>query len=179
MHVFRGSTMRSRKWLANSKARFSALQALYQCEQLKGDMTLDDVRNEFIHYRFTTENYQPVDEDFFAELLRVWQEKAEVVDAYVGEHLASNWRLDRLASPLRALLRLVVTEVHYCSTTPPSVLWSEYQDLARAFVDEHDMAFVMKFMATLLPESRPKVLATVGESPEVLIPDEPVTSTEE
>lgn len=159
--------MRSRKWLAHSKARFAALQALYQCEQLKGEMTLDDVRNEFVYHRFTTENYQPVDEAFFAELLKMWQEKTELVDAYVGENLAANWRLDRLASPLRALLRLVVTEVHYGST-PPSVLWAEYQDLARAFVDESDMAFVMKFMGTLLPESRPPAL--VGQEAAVLIP---------
>lgn len=144
--------MRSRKWLANSKARFAALQALYQWEQLKDEVTLSDVCAEFIHHRFSIKEYQPIDEDFFSSILNTWEKNQETVDSYISDNLAQNWRLERLASPLRALLRLIVAEAQHIPT-PPAVIWTEYQELARAFVDDNDMAFVIKFIGNLLPSN--------------------------
>lgn len=148
-----GAGMRSRKWLALSKARFAALQALYQWEQRSDELSLDDVVSEFWDFRLTTKDYQPVDDIFFSKILSLWSLHQADIDTYIAQNLSEDWRIERLASPLRALLRLVVTEIKHFQTPAP-VVWSEYQELAQAFIDESDIPFVMRFMGTLLPETQ-------------------------
>ena len=142
--------MRSQKWLARSKARFAALQALYQIEQTaEEDVTA--VIGQFKSHRFTTDNYAPVDADFFEKLVTVWHNCRTDVDAYITKNLSQDWRLDRLESSLRALLRLAVVERDYIET-PKATIRNEYIELARAFVDDNNMSFVTHFLMTLIAD---------------------------
>lgn len=146
-----GKVMRSQKWLARSKARFAALQALYQIEQTAAE-SVANVIAEFRGYRFTTDNYNPVDSEFFEKLVTVWGQCQADIDAYISKNLSQDWRLERLESSLRALLRLAVVENDYLET-PKATIRGEYIELARAFIDEKDMAFVTHFLMTLIAEN--------------------------
>jgi hypothetical protein len=83
------------------------VQALYQME-LAGE-GVETVISEFSNHRFDAdiegEPLAEADEDYFAEIVRGVVGGQRDIDAAVKARLASNWRMERLDSTLRALLR--------------------------------------------------------------------------
>ncbi|MGQ3045127.1 MAG: transcription antitermination factor NusB, partial [Brevundimonas aurantiaca] len=88
-------------------ARLAAEHALYQME-LAGE-GVDTVISEFSNHRFDAdiegEMLAEAEEAYFADIVRGVVGKQRDIDAAVKARLASNWRMERLDSTLRALLR--------------------------------------------------------------------------
>jgi N utilization substance protein B len=66
--------------------------------------------------------------------------QAGATDALVGE-LSENWRLDRLATIDRNILRLAIYEFRF-GTAPPKVVIDEALELAKKFSSEDAPAFL-------------------------------------
>jgi N utilization substance protein B len=66
--------------------------------------------------------------------------QASATDALVGE-LSANWRLDRLATVDRNILRLAIYEFRF-GTAPPKVVIDEALELAKKFSSEDAPAFL-------------------------------------
>ena len=134
----------SRQRRARTVARLAAVQALYQME-LAGE-GVDTVISEFSNHRFDAdiegEPLAEADEDYFAQIVRGVVGEQAAIDTSVKARLASNWRLERLDSTLRALLRAGAWELKSRPDVPREIVIDEYVELAKAFFDEAEAKFV-------------------------------------
>lgn len=124
-------------------ARLAAVQALYQME-MSGD-DADDVTAEFVEFRFGREaEVTPGDPDqeLFADIVRGVPERQKEIDAAITKCLAKNWRLSRVDSLMRAILRAGAYELLARPDVPAKVVIDEYVNLTHAFEAEGDTPFI-------------------------------------
>ncbi len=136
--------MDSKAKRARTVARLVLVQALYQME-LSGS-GVESVIREFADYRFDGdlegETLAAADEAFFAEGARAIVANQATIDKAISERLASNWRLERLDTTVRAILRAGAWELKYRSDIGVEVVINEYVEIARAFFGETEARFV-------------------------------------
>ena len=134
----------SRQRRARTVARLAAVQALYQME-LAGE-GVDTVITEFSNHRFDAdiegEPLAEADETYFAEIVRGVVGQQRAIAETVKARLASNWRMQRLDSTLRALLRAGAWELRESRDVPKEIIIDEYVELAKAFFDDSEAKFV-------------------------------------
>lgn len=124
-------------------ARLAAIQALYQMEITGVDA--DSVTEEFAEFRFGREpEVTPgaPDKAFFADLVHgVPARQAEIDDA-VTKCLAANWKLSRVDSTVRAILRCGAYEMIARPDVPAKVIIDEYLQLAHGFEAVQEIPFI-------------------------------------
>jgi len=129
---------------ARRAARLAAVQAIYQMELTGVDA--ETVTDEFVEHRFTSDpDIRAVgepDEEFFGDVVRGVPHHQTEIDAAITKCLASNWKLARVDSILRAILRAGAYEFIARHDVPAKVVIDEYVDVAHAFVEGEDSAFV-------------------------------------
>lgn len=118
-----------------SAARVAAVQALYQMDVAQTD--LNEVIGQFVSLRFGPKAEDPAladaDKDFFGALVRGVVRRQREIDPVVDQSLAEGWRLTRIDSILRAILRAGVLELLERSDVPARVVINEYVNVAHAF----------------------------------------------
>ena len=139
------------------RARLAAVQALYQME-IAGASAAAIVA-EFRRHRLGGEvdgvPMGEVDVDFFAELVTgVGGAQAEIDEA-IASVLTPDWRVERLETVLRAILRAGVHELMTCRDLPPKVTISEYMAVADAFFSGREPALVNGVLDSLARQLRP------------------------
>jgi len=129
---------------SRSAARLGAVQALYQMEA--ASTPVDGVIEEFVHHRFGTEvegvNLPIGDEAFFGDLLNGIVDHQDKIDLAINEVLAEGWKLTRLDSTVRAIMRAGSYELIYRTDVPPKVTIAEYVRLAESFFEGDEVGFV-------------------------------------
>jgi transcription antitermination protein NusB len=136
------------KATSRRKSRELALQMLFQLDMAKQDA--GEVRRTFWAERMD------LDEDVraFADgLFGVASERAEEVDQIIVRN--ANWRMDRMASVDRNLLRTGVAELLGFPETPRPVVINEALEIARRFSTPESVTFingVLDSVARELPE---------------------------
>ena len=129
---------------ARTVARLVLVQALYQMEITGGGV--ESVIREFSDYRFDGdlegEPLAEADEAFFAEGARAVVKDQSTIDQLISDRLASNWRLERLDTTVRAILRAGAWELKYRPDIGIEVVINEYVEIARAFFGETEARFV-------------------------------------
>jgi N utilization substance protein B len=129
---------------ARAAARLAAVQALYQRE-MAGD-PLPKLLREFHEHRLgrTIEGdaFAPADADFFDDVVSGVVAREAEIDARVAGALADGWTLGRLDRPMRQILRCGVYELVARLDIPLAVVISEYVDVAKAFYEPREAAFV-------------------------------------
>jgi len=122
---------------ARSAARVAAVQGLYQMDLAGTDGNA--VVAQFTIHRFpAADRGDPIagaDPTFFAELLRGVVRRQRDIDPLVDQQLAAGWRLERIDSILRAMLRAGTFELMERADVPGRVVISEYVEVAKAFFD--------------------------------------------
>lgn len=122
---------------ARTAARVAAVQALYQMDLAGTD--LNDVIAEFLGVRFEQEHQHETvtgaDRTFFADILRAVLRRQMEIDPLVDQQLAEGWRLVRVDSILRAVLRGGVAELLDRQDVPARVVINEYINVAHFFFD--------------------------------------------
>lgn len=141
--------------LKRRAARLAAVQALYQMEQSGEDA--DSVVEEFIRHRFGIEQEispgEP-DEAFFSDVVRGVPLRQEEIDGAISASLAANWRLSRIDSILRGILRAAAFELIGRPDVPARVVIDEYVGLANAFFAGEEPAFVNAALDAMARRSR-------------------------
>ncbi|HSZ11778.1 MAG TPA: transcription antitermination factor NusB [Rhizomicrobium sp.] len=127
---------------ARSVARFASVQALYQMELSGTDV--ETVLREFLDFRFEreTKEYHKPDHAFFEDLVRGVPRYQADIDRAIAKCLAEGWRLSRIDSILRAILRLATYELVARKDVPAKVVIDEYVEISHAFFDGDEPAFV-------------------------------------
>jgi transcription antitermination protein NusB len=122
------------------RAREAALQMLYQWEVGRADV--DEVADTYWSIgqpgaRAAT----PGVREFASSLFRATARSLGEIDPLIAE-AAEHWRLSRMATIDRLVLRIAVCELTRVTDTPPAVVINEALELARTFSGEEAVGFV-------------------------------------
>ncbi|HEV7463780.1 MAG TPA: transcription antitermination factor NusB [Methyloceanibacter sp.] len=151
---------------SRSAARLAAVQALYQMDMTGIDLT--DVITEFETHRLGKEiedsQYRDAEPAFFRDLVEGVVREQLRVDPLIDKQLAEGWRLTRVDSILRAILRAGAYEILVRSDVPARVVISEYVDIAHAFFSEEEPKVVNGILDRLSHKARPQEFAASGRS---------------
>lgn len=129
------------------KSRESCLQMLYDWECSKGTA-------DAISMRFWKENEEDADTKDFANFLFFGTlEHQKEVDLLL-ETYSNNWKLSRMGSIDRNLLRASVFELLYRKDIPVSVTIDEAVEIAKKFGTEESAGFVNGILDRIAKEKR-------------------------
>jgi len=120
-------------------ARLASVQALYQMEVTGGDA--ETVAQEFVNYRFQDDSALP-DEVLFRAIVAGVPHRQGEIDHAIASCLSADWRLQRIDSILRAILRAAAFELVGRSDVPARVVIDEYIEIARRFFGDEECGFV-------------------------------------
>jgi N utilization substance protein B len=141
---------------SRSAARLAAVQALYQQEMEGTPVPL--LLHEFHHHRLgaTIEGveYADAEVDFFDDLVRGVAARSAEIDELIASKLAKGWSLTRLDKPMRQILRSGAYELLARIDVPTGSVISEYVDVAKAFYDRKEAAFVNGLLDAIAKEAR-------------------------
>jgi N utilization substance protein B len=118
------------------KSRELAMQMLFQGDL--GKQTPDQVRKLFWASR------DDVDSDtrgFTEDLYRVATTRAPEIDSIIESH-SQNWRIDRMATVDRNLLRAAVAELLAYPNTPAPIVINESLEVARRYAAPESIHFL-------------------------------------
>jgi len=148
--------------LSRSQARLAAVQALYQMDLAETDLSA--VIEEFKAHRLGAEaengTSAQADPEHFALVLRGVVKGQREIDPLIDKQLAQGWRLARIDSIVRAILRAATFELTALSEIPARVIISEYIEVAHAFFEGDESRVVNGVLDGLARKLRP------GELPE-------------
>ena len=131
-----------------SRARELALQFLYSYE-MRGEESMADLDSFVEHHTKTGEaatNEPPTKDrieiaDYARDLVRGVHDHLDEVNRWI-EHIARNWRLDRMAYLDRNILRIALYELLHQSEIPFKVVINEAIDIAKRFSTAQSGSFV-------------------------------------
>jgi transcription antitermination protein NusB len=124
---------------ARHAARLGAVQALYQMEMSGGGA--EEVAQEFAEHRFGDLPVPP-DGEFFAAIVHGLPQHQVEIDRAIAAVLSEKWKLERVDSILRAILRCAVFELVARRDVPAKVVIDEYVAVAGAFFGGDEPGFV-------------------------------------
>ena len=155
---------RNAKGLSRSRARLAAVQALYQMDLAQTDLAA--VIEEFRGHRLDADGDDgcagDADPEHFARVLKGVVRRQREVDPLIDQQLAEGWRLYRVDSIVRAILRAASYELLELSEVPPRVVISEYIDVAHAFFAGDEPRVVNGVLDQLARKLRPGELPDRG-----------------
>ena len=128
------------------KAREYALQMLFQWDITRD--TIDQVAATFFQNQ---EQEAPAVLDFALQLVTGTVEHVEEIDRLIQRH-AEHWRLDRMATVDRNLLRLATQEFLYDKETPKTVVINEAIEIARRFSSQESPQFINGILDSIKKE---------------------------
>jgi N utilization substance protein B len=135
---------RSKRPSGLSAARLLAVQALYQ--RSVAGQTAAEVLREFQQHRVEEEveglKHAAVNRGLLTELVEGVAKEEGSLDDMLAAVLDEDWTIERLEILLHALLRAATFELSERLDVPARVVISEYVDLANAFFDGRETAFV-------------------------------------
>ncbi|HEY0026888.1 MAG TPA: transcription antitermination factor NusB [Allosphingosinicella sp.] len=141
---------------SRSAARLAAVQALYQRE-MEGT-AIPTLLHEFHHHRLgaTIEGveYEDAEVDFFDDVVAGVGAREAELDELIAGKLAKDWSLARLDRPMRQILRAGTYELVARIDVPTGSIISEYVDVAKAFYDKREAAFVNGLLDAVAKEVR-------------------------
>jgi N utilization substance protein B len=141
---------------SRSAARLAAVQALYQREMEA--TPIPSLLHEFHHHRLgaTIEGveYQDAEVDFFDDVVAGVGAREAELDELIAAKLAKDWSLARLDRPMRQILRAGTYELVARIDVPTGSIISEYVDVAKAFYDKREAAFVNGLLDAVAKEVR-------------------------
>jgi N utilization substance protein B len=146
--------------IARSQARLATVQALYQMDLAETDLL--EVIEEFKQHRLAGSadgnGMVDADQEHFAQVLRGVVKRQREIDPMIDQQLATGWRLTRIDSIVRAILRAATLELIELPEVPPRVIISEYIEVARAFFEGDEPRLVNGVLDQLARKLRPGTL---------------------
>jgi len=159
-----------------TRARELALQFLYAYE-MRGEEAMEELDAFVDHHTKTGEavaNEEPGKErievaDYARDLVRGVHDHFNEVNRWI-EHIARNWRLDRMAYLDRNILRIALYELLHQSEIPFKVVINEAIDIAKRFSTAQSGSFVNGILdraRVLIEDARAQASGEVPLAPAV------------
>ncbi len=125
------------------QARELALQFLYQFDSLK-ESSADSEDTEVLLSAFWDETEIEIDDDtkeFSSVLIRGSCSNLTNIDKIITTY-SEHWRLNRMSTIDRNILRIAIYELAYLSNIPPPVTINEAVELGKKFGTEESGSFI-------------------------------------
>ncbi|MBP9828739.1 MAG: transcription antitermination factor NusB [Proteobacteria bacterium] len=139
---------------ARHLSRVAAVQAVYQMEQNPEDR--QDVVFQFLNSRFNEDVKGTTEPDinFFKDITNFLANDLSVFDQKITEQLAEQWKIERLPSLSRSILRCALYELTNTPSVPTSVIINEYLEVAKSFLEKKDVSFIHGIIDALAKKIR-------------------------
>ena len=131
------------------QGRECALQMLFQWDLTRDPV--DEISGNFWEVHEASSDAR----EFADRLLERTVGRVEEIDPLIERH-AENWRLDRMATVDRNILRLATQELLYDEETPNTVVINEAIEIARRYGAEQSPNFVNGILDSIRKESEKK-----------------------
>ena len=154
-------------------SRMAAVQALYQMDLAGTDA--GEVIEQFLAAPETADGAEPdadadlsvslegADTTFFAEVVKGVVRRQRDIDPLVDQQLRTGWRLVRVDSILRAILRGGVFELLERTDVPARVTINEYINIAKAFFEADEPKVVNGVLDRIAHKVRAKEFEAPGD----------------
>jgi N utilization substance protein B len=154
----------------------ATVQALYQMDLAGTDV--GEVIEEFATLRFSApppdatptaeadegrNDLEGADATYFADLVKGVVRRQRELDPLIDQQLRTGWRLVRVDSILRAILRAGVFELMERSDVPARVTINEYINIAKAFFEGEEPKVVNGVLDRIAHKLRAKEFEAPGE----------------
>jgi len=154
-----------RRAASRTAARLAAVQALYQMDMAGTDA--NQVVREFLDYRLDevaqSVGADETDENYFRDIVLGVVQEQSAVDPVLDAHLAEGWRLSRIDSILRAILRSAAFELALRDDVPAKVIINEYVNIAHAFFETEEPKVVNGILDQLAKDRRASEFKQQGD----------------
>jgi N utilization substance protein B len=119
------------------RAREIAFQFIYRYDQeIPGTQIFDEFTNHAAHFECPQESF-----DFAARLAETTLKQLKTIDEMIVKH-AQNWRIDRINSVDKSILRMGIAELLFFKDVPASVTMDELVELSKVFGEAETPSFV-------------------------------------
>lgn len=117
------------------KARELALRTIFESDFSKAPFVevIDRVQHD--------SEPEPEVMQFLSQLMVAYADNHKVIDELIEKH-SNNWKLFRMASVDRNIIRLGVAEILYFDDVPKSVSINEYLEIAKKYGTDESSSFV-------------------------------------
>jgi len=129
--------------LKRRQLREIAFQTIYQVDVGKNDV------ETALAQRFKESGMAEGDKVFCRSLVIGTLEKIKEIDKIIEKH-ALDWKVDRMLSVDRNILRLAVYEMQFSAETPPKVALNEAIELAKVFGSEESPKFINGILGQII-----------------------------
>ncbi|WOR13798.1 transcription antitermination factor NusB [Hyphomonas sp. FCG-A18] len=139
-------------------ARLAAVQALYQMEQTgqSGKAAIRDLMDDRLGMGADEIPIEEADPDLFKSIVNATIEHQTTVDKAILSRLSKGWKLSRLDSTTRSILRAAVAELVAHQELSRRILLDEYVSLAHDFFDKTEANFVNAVLDNVSKDLRPE-----------------------
>jgi len=139
-------------------ARLAAVQALYQMEQTgqSAKAAIRDLMDDRLGVGPDEAPVEEADPDLFKSIVNATVEHQAAIDTAILARLSDGWKLSRLDSTTRAILRAAVAELVAHVELPRRILMDEYVSLAHDFFDKTEANFVNAVLDNVSKDLRPE-----------------------
>jgi len=153
------------KRVARSGGRLAAVQALYPMEQSgqSGRSVIRDFMEDRLGMGPEGLPIEEADPDLFKSIVNGVIDHQSRIDKAVTARLAAGWKLERLNTTTRAILRAAASELISNDAATPVTIIDEYVGIAHAFFDAGEASFVNGVLENLAADLRPA--GAPGEDP--------------
>ena len=139
-------------------ARLAAVQALYQMEQSGqgAKATIRDLMDDRLGLGPDEIPVEEADPDLFKAIVMATVTHQDTIDAAILTRLSKGWKLSRLDSTTRAILRAATGELIGHTHVSSASILDEYVSLAHDFFDQTEANFVNAVLDKVSADLRPK-----------------------
>jgi len=139
-----------------SGARLAAVQALYQIEQTgqSGRSVVIDFLEDRLGLDDEGHPIEEADPDMFKAIVEGVIDFQADINAAITAKLADGWKLERIDSTSRAILRAGVFELAKRDDLPAQIILDEYVSIAHAFFEGSEPRFINGLLEAVRNEVR-------------------------
>ncbi len=139
-------------------ARLAAVQALYQMEQSGqgASATIRDLMDDRLGLGPDEVPVEEADPDLFKAVVMATVTHQDKIDAAIVARLSKGWKLSRLDSTTRAILRAAIGELIAHEHMSSAIILNEYVSLAHDFFDLSEANFVNAVLDNVSRDLRPE-----------------------
>ena len=124
-----------------SKGREIALQILYQFDLFEKHEVDEALKSYIAGFEEEDKPLRKSSISFARERINLVLSHKDEIDRVINQH-ATHWKLGRMASIDRNILRLGVSELCFCPDVPPKVAINEALELAKRYGSDESSPFV-------------------------------------
>ena len=128
---------------SKSSSRLFAVQILYEME-------LNGKSFEIIQKRFSDDSFVELEKinnqgkpnkGYIEKLVKGASKNQKKIDGLINKNL-KNWKLSRIESLIRAILRISVYELIHEENIPKKIIFNEYIEIAKFFFDSDEPSLI-------------------------------------